>query len=126
MAQRARGSNPGHAVTHAQHAAHCKSTSESVPYGESDDPGKMTYSRLALIERDLLIMRVKAKSRVKASGSNERSKACHTHDGPHTLRQGARTPDELEKHDLLDQHDRDTTDTIQHATATSDHCAAGE
>ena len=74
----------------------------------------MTYSRLALIERDLLIMRVKAKSRVKASGSNERSKACHTHDGPHTLRQGARTPDELEKHDLLDQHDRDTTDTIQY------------
>ena len=63
---------------------HCKSTSESVPYGESDDPGKMTYSRLALIERDLLIMRVKAKSRVKASGSNERSKACHAHDGPRT------------------------------------------
>ena len=34
MAKRARGSNPGHAVTHAQHAAHCKSTSETRGVGE--------------------------------------------------------------------------------------------
>ena len=48
---------------HEEEQVMCASARASFNYGESEDPAKMTHSKMALIKRDLLATAASEKSR---------------------------------------------------------------